>query len=160
MKIFGVGLSKTGTTSLNKALTILGYKSGHYIAYFSAVDKLDAVTDLPMALEYKELNRRYPNSKFILTIRNIEDWLKSCEKHFKPTDSLFLNEVRLRAYGCKKYDRALFTESYFCHNADVIRSIPKERLLIFNVNEGWAPLCKFLDKPIPECNFPHENKRT
>lgn len=42
-------------------------------------------------------------------------------------------------------------------NADVIRSVPKDRLLVFNVKQGWEPLCKFLDKPIPKEPFPRLN---
>ena len=158
MKIFGVGLSKTGTTSLNQALIILGYNSKHYVSYFSVVDKVDAVTDLPMALEYKTLNERYPDSKFILTIRNLDDWLKSCEKHFKPTDLECLKKVRLRAYGCEEYNRDLFIKAYFNHNSDVINTIPKEQLLIFDIREGWEPLCIFLNKEKPNVPFPHKNK--
>ncbi len=50
---------------------------------------------------------------------------------------------------------AVFNE----HIAEVKRTVPKERLLIFSVREGWGPLCDFLELPIPEGNFPHINDR-
>jgi len=46
---------------------------------------------------------------------------------------------------------------YERHNQEVIRSITPERLLIFEAREGWAPLCQFLGKPIPDVDFPHVN---
>ncbi len=41
---------------------------------------------------------------------------------------------------------------------EVKQTVPKDRLLIFNVKQGWKPLCKFLEVPIPENPFPHENE--
>mmetsp|Transcript_74790 Transcript_74790/g.165440 ORF Transcript_74790/g.165440 Transcript_74790/m.165440 type:complete len:263 (+) Transcript_74790:116-904(+) len=45
-------------------------------------------------------------------------------------------------------------DGYNAHNANVMRMIPPEKLLVFNLTDGWEPLCKFLDVPIPSEPFP------
>merc|ERR1712136_187174 len=44
------------------------------------------------------------------------------------------------------------------HNAHCIATVPKDKLLIYNISEGWEPLCKFLGKEVPSTEFPHRNK--
>ena len=98
-KIFGVGLSKTGTTSLARALEILGYKTRDYLGVtryspsdlssidLQIIDSNDAFTDTPIPSFYRELDTRYPGSKFILTVRDTDDWLQSCKKQFSQNQS-------------------------------------------------------------------------
>ncbi|MFL6603934.1 MAG: sulfotransferase [Steroidobacteraceae bacterium] len=45
------------------------------------------------------------------------------------------------------------------HNAEVQGSLPPNRLLVFDVKEGWEPLCDFLNVPVPHTSFPHSNSR-
>jgi hypothetical protein len=96
VKIFGIGLSRTGTTSLNSALVKLGYRSLHWphdsvtrrelIGYFAGeqpfaltvAEDYDAITDTPAAAAYRELSALYPESRFILTLRDRRGWLNSC----------------------------------------------------------------------------------
>ena len=94
MKIFGLGLSKTGTTSLAHALDILGYKVRDCLGItiyrkgqISSIDRTalknyDALTDTPIPSFYRELDIEFPNSKFILTVRELDAWLNSCKKQF------------------------------------------------------------------------------
>src|SRR5215212_6804140 len=91
-KVFGIGLSRTGTTSLTKALRILGYRAVHCplsIVRFNGkglqlsaevVDRYDAFTDSPVARMYRELDYACPGSKFILTTRPIEKWMASVRR--------------------------------------------------------------------------------
>lgn len=90
-KVFGIGLSRTGTQSITSAMRILGYKTVHYpqiLLYkagklstdFKPLENFDAAFDTPVTRFYKELDRNFPASKFILTVRDIDSWLKSCEK--------------------------------------------------------------------------------
>ena len=53
---------------------------------------------------------------------------------------------------------SIMKQRYKSHNLYVKSEVPEEDLLIWNVKEGWGPLCKFLGKPIPEEPFPHDNK--
>jgi len=100
-KVFGIGLSRTGTTSLTKALTELSYRSLHFphdpltqtelMRYYSdsskplvltVAERYDALTDTPIASVFRELANQYPTSRFILTTRSEEKWLDSCEQYF------------------------------------------------------------------------------
>ena len=81
-KIFGIGLSKTGTTSLHVALEILGYSSVHYPVTWEEFDRYDAAHDITVASRFEELDKLYPGSRFILTLRDLNQWLRSCENHF------------------------------------------------------------------------------
>jgi hypothetical protein len=95
-KIFGAGLSKTGTTSVTEALITLGYKCLHFDHVrlneavngredfdFHVYDDLDAVTDLPIPLFLPQLLSAYPGSKVIVTVRDEDQWWESIKKHFE-----------------------------------------------------------------------------
>lgn len=165
-KIFCIGLSKTGTVSLNHALNILGIKAKHYPAIDSAmyvdIEKHDAISDTPVAGVYKILDKKYPYSKFILTIRDIESWLISARNHFEGTtrDGLRL-KLRMHLYGVNGFDRDKFEMAYYKHYNDVINYFKNRSgdLLIMNIidGEGWEKLCPFLNMKIPKIDFPHLN---
>jgi tetratricopeptide (TPR) repeat protein len=90
-KIFGIGLSRTGTTSLTKALEILGFDVLHY---YNPITKrvldledfyyFDGFTDSPVSFRFEELYTLFPNAKFIYTERNLVDWVKSSSDLYKP----------------------------------------------------------------------------
>ncbi len=167
-KIFGIGLSKTGTTSLTKALEYFGYKAKHnprpHILY-EMVDKYDALTDISISSNYKTLDERYPNSKFILTIRDMKPWLKSCHfelsKEKKPNE--WRAENRLKTYGTVNWDRRKFKKAHKRHIKDVMeyfKDRPEDLLVLdtFNERNKWKKLCNFLNKEIPDIEFPHKRK--
>ena len=169
-KIFGIGLAKTGTSSLDVALKILGYKSIHYPVSMEEIDRHEASCDLYVAYRFKELDRLYPGSKFILTIRDLNQWLDSCENHFgkkvnfsdlPPKLREFLQINRLLSFGTKTYDRVLFKEAYQRHIQEVKDYFNRrpQNFLIMNISsgEGWERLCHFLGCPIPDTPFPQEN---
>ncbi|BDM80317.1 sulfotransferase family protein [Acaryochloris marina] len=177
-KIFGIGLSKTGTTSLFAALHMLGYRARTYrhlrqrrlIKWFNGnylhdyLHDIDAVTDLPISSFYPALDERYPESKFILTTRNKSEWLESCKKYFSANNinlqkaDLFRDFTSISMYGSITYNEAQFSYAYDCHEYGV-RQYFKDRpedLLTMSIVEGdgWEKLCLFLDKPIPKKEFP------
>ena len=185
-RIFGIGLSKTGTTSLTRALQILGYQTNHFP--FSAlrhqageldmdVERLcrwDAATDSPIALFYQELEKKFPNGKFVLTVRNVDSWLNSCEfNHVWPGDYVSNKGIRLwphiskilslhrNVYGTEKFQRDLFRRAYEKHNASVVDYFRRKgrELLIMDIcaGHGWDELCAFLNVPVPDVRFPVEN---
>ena len=158
--VFGIGLSKTGTTSLARALNILQYNAGHYVPSHR-MHYYDAVCDLPVPARYQHLDEQYPNSKFIYTIRDIESWLVSCEHHWNkhaPNDRN--TPIRMEMYGSIEFDRNNFANVYQRHDADVREYFANrpDDLLIFDVREGWLPLCSFLQKDVPSAAFPWLNQ--
>lgn len=163
MKIFGIGLSKTGTTSLKEALTILGYKSIHYPWSMLDIHNHDASLDIPVACRYKELDKLYPNSKFILTTRPFDEWILKRKK--KPKDKepqpKWKLDTRILMYGSINYDEKLYTEAYHRHHNDVYDYFANRNdllvLPLYDKNK-WELLCNFLNKEIPNLEYPWENK--
>jgi Sulfotransferase domain len=80
--VWGIGLTRTGTRSLNRALEILGYRAVHYPTISTLLhEPLEAATDEPVAVMYKYLDFVYPNSQFILTERGEDEWVRSTAEH-------------------------------------------------------------------------------
>lgn len=148
-----------------------------------------AVTDTPCVLFYKELLAAYPDAKVILTERDDADqWFRSqmstviplsaqripqtrLEKFkalFSPGDpriwhltELILHVTPVYAALWRDYHDGTETSKqvYRDYNEEVKRLVPKERLLKFNVKEGWGPLCEFLDEKVPGTAFPCRNSK-
>lgn len=169
-KVFGIGLSKTGTTSLTKALRILGYDA---IQAQTLGDILthEASTDTPVAARFQELDRMHSNSKFIMTMRDKWEWLKSCEHHFGDGNDLlrYKKEVAIeyafcrgKLYGSLEFDEEAWLMAYSRHLSLVFDHFANRSNDIIWMDithgDGWQMLCHFLDKPIPQQAFPHLNK--
>lgn len=185
-KIFIIGSNKTGTTSLTKALEVLkfnvcpeycyspnsnilkNFQLGNYEKLFYLVNQYDVFEDRPWNHTdfYKLLDNKYPNSKFILTIRDTDKWVNSVKKWgnkiglINPT---FYTIVSQTCYGVDDYlsDETIFRTKYDERNSEIINYFKdKDNLLVINVenNDGWELLCGFLDKPVPNKPFPFLNK--
>jgi len=158
--VWGIGLSRTGTTSLAQALNILGYKTIHYPLYFEEIKGFRAATDITILLWLETLDKKYPGSKFIWTERDINSWLTSCEKHLAESnpDARML-EIRQQCYGCTDFNEKLYLKAYKHHLAkleDYFCDRPEDFLKInITTGQGWELLCPFLGKPIPKKPFPH-----
>jgi len=166
MKIFGIGLSRTGTTSLTLALARLGIHSYHFPRTREIIESVAAVTDSTVAAWYRDLDALYPGSKFILTLRNLEDWLDSCEalwRQYPDGFDPFITDIHQSLYGRKSFERAAFAAAYDRHRDSVLEHFAgRERdLLLLDVcaGEGWEKLCPFLGFDIPLDDFPRRNVR-
>ncbi len=179
MKIFGIGLNKTGTTTLGRCFEILGFShlAGSSTLLESAIakkdlskvygeiEKYDSFEDLPFCLIYKDLDKRFPNSKFILTIRkNSKIWLNSFRKHCDRGAPAGCPRNRLLAYGYEstRGHEKEFIKIYEQHIKDVktyFANKPNKLLVCcWEEDDGWKPLCDFLDRPIPTMALPWRNK--
>jgi len=177
MKIFGIGLSKTGTTSLASALQLLGFRTRDNMGIdeyrvgdvtcldLEVVDAHDALTDTPIPSFYRELDVRYPNSKFILTVRDREAWLQSCRKQFTQKLADKNNEAHRRLffdlYGTDVFDADRFARGYDCFVEGAkayFRGRPGDLLVLdIAAGGGWSELCPFLGAPQPDVPFPKAN---
>ncbi len=126
----------------------------------------DGCTDIPTALRYRELDEKFPNSKFIFTIRDKEKWLESVRKHFhrRPASTLgsWGKENRKALYGSLIASECDFEGVYDRHHAEVLeyfKDRPEADLLVLDVcsGEGWSKLCTFLGCEAPIMPFPHGN---
>ncbi len=140
---------------------------------FEAVyEGMQSAVDWPTAAFYKELYASYPNAKFILTHRSKESWAESFgstiyklltdrEKAPPPVQE-WLNMV-VRVIEKSGFPMGLDFEGlanrYEAHNKAVRDLIPPKQLLVYQVKEGWEPLCKFLNMEIPAKEFPRTNNR-
>ena len=171
-KVFGIGFHKTATTSLADALSYLGYRvtgpnwvDNPNIAeevYEMALDlanRFDAFQDNPWPVLYKDMDRQFPGSKFVLTLRPPREWIRSIVNHFDGKET----PMREWIYGvsCPKGNEDLYIARYERHNREVLEYFKdrSEQLLVLNITsgEGWARLCPFLGEPIPAIPFPRAN---
>ncbi len=172
-KVFCIGFHKTGTTSLAVALQALGYRvtgpngvrdpaiaaNVHKMAH-DLVGKYDAFQDNPWPILYKELDERYPGSKFILTMRETRSWINSQVKHFGPRETPMRKWIY--GVGCPAGNEDIYTRRFDAHNREVLSHFsnrPGDLLVLeLSKGDGWEKLSPFLGKPIPDMPFPHANK--
>jgi hypothetical protein len=173
-KVFGVGLSRTGTLSLNEALKHLGYSSLHFPGSLADISKYDAATDTPVAAYFEQLDAQYPGSKFILTVRDELSWLASVkwlleEAHcFQKTPDQtkwhpMIGIVHDILYHTRVFDAGKLSQARTRHTARVLsyfRGRPLD-LLVMDVTrgDGWERLCPFLKREIPARPFPRFHER-
>jgi len=134
-----------------------------------------ASCDFPSSIFWKEQLERYPDAKVLLTVRAPEKWYKSC------SDTIFyvlprgpfsnlgirislhlmgisnMNEKVFRDFFHNNWNKENLIKCYNDHNAKVIAECPKDKLLVYEMGQGWEPICKFLNKPIPNVPFPNVN---
>ena len=171
-RVFCIGWHKTGTTTMGKALLELGYSvlgcrldmanpllRNKLEIVLEEAGKYDALQDVPWAALFKELDKAYPGSKFILTWRDPDRWLKSASNHFKSAD-VYLHKW-LYGNGVLEGNEDIYLQRYKKHNNDV-RDYFANRTdyleMDLSTNDGWDKLCGFIDEPIPQKKFPHANK--
>ena len=177
-KIFGIGLSRTGTMTLARALKALGIDAehfphdpvtagelarGHY--ELSILRQKQALTDITVAPFYAQLDQAFPDSKFILTTRPLDSWLRSVENHFRMyvehNSDDFIDFIHACVYGALHFNADRFAYVKSLHEANVRQFFhdKPEQLLVFDVftGDGWKELCAYLELPVPGVPFPHEN---
>lgn len=183
LSVIGAGFGRTGTSSLKIALEQLGFgpcchgsEERHFrqgANFWKRVfdhESLDwdhffhgyrSMVDSPSCKFYLELAEKYPSAKVILTFRESNAWFDSFEETVLPLiASSDGGKLFTFLFGGHDHDRQSMITAYERHNAEVKRLIPAERLLVYEVESGWEPLCEFLGVAIPDAPFPHVNLRT
>ena len=164
---WGIGLGRTGTLSLCRALKILGYRKVVHNPQFEDLRHLNGGADLGVALFYKYLDFKFPESRFVLTVRPLEAWLPSVEYILRKHPATARNDIAvMRRMGLLEtvaFDRDRLTGAYRRHVEDVrryFRERPRDLLeLDIAGGEGWQKLCPFLRLPVPARPFPRANSR-
>jgi hypothetical protein len=129
-----------------------------------------SAVDFPAAAFYRELAEHFPEAKVILTVRDSSAvWLKSMtatistamrgqvKDEFAAWKEMAKSSIHDRFFRGDMDDEVKLVSRYEQHNVEVQRIIPKKRLLVYNVSEGWEPLCAFLRVPVPAEPFPKTN---
>lgn len=131
-----------------------------------------STTDWPGTYFWRELTARHPAAKVVLTVRDPQRWYDSARGTIfqaalnapeSRDDSVVAGMGALRSivwdgtFGGRFADREHAVRVFTEHNEAVRREIPADRLLVFEVAQGWQPLCDFLGVPVPEAPFPRTN---
>jgi hypothetical protein len=198
IEVIGAGFGRTGTLSLKAALEELGFVRCYHMV--SVLERLEdarvwndaargepvdwerlfegyrATVDWPGCAFYRDLIRRYPEAKVILTVRDPGRWYDSAlqtiyfVRHAFPEWAARLDSRRRAfremldrvvwegTFRGRFEDRDFAIETFNQHNDRVRGDVPEGRLLVYEVGQGWEPLCRFLGVPVPEGKpFPHLN---
>lgn len=177
MKVFCIGLNKTGTISLHEALGVLGYRSLHWggpevrMTIEAALaqgrplvedfDAYDAFSDiLVLSTNFALLDRQYPGSRFVLTVRDVEEWVDSRRRHVERNlerraageyTGTFL-EVDPEAWRREYTEHVDAVTSYFAGRPDdlLVMDLP--------AGDGYETLCPFLGVDEPDEPFPWRHR--
>jgi hypothetical protein len=193
LDVVGAGLGRTGTKSLQTALTMLGLGPCHHmVEVFHHPESMalwieagagrpdwDAIfrdyrsmVDYPGAAYWRELADVYPEAKVLLSVRDPDQWFDSTQATiFAPNGGVdramedpngpqgaFFRSFAGPFVG-HIHDRAFMTDYFRGHVEEVKATIAPERLLVYDIGAGWAPLCTFFGKPLPAEPYPSENSR-
>lgn len=133
--------------------------------------------DWPGCAFYKQLMEAYPEAKVVLSVRDPERWFESASKTIFTAPRGGLKQLlqllmtprmwrsvwvvrrilQVQTFGGKEQNKEHAIAVFQAHIEEVKRTVSPERLLVYDVKEGWEPLCRFLDVPVPETPFPHVN---
>ncbi|MCP2730882.1 sulfotransferase family protein [Limnofasciculus baicalensis] len=187
MKVFGIGLGRTGTKSLTTALQMLNINVIYHPTDETTIEELiagqyelsllnayDGITDITVAPYYAQLDKIYPDSKFILTVRDKESWLKSIEAQWRKKKAFddtpgqeskmkLRRMLRSAVYGTYYFNAERLSYIYDLHYknvTDYFKDRP-ESLLVINITqgEGWEKLCPFFDLSVRDDPFPSINRK-
>lgn len=179
-KVVGIGLPKTGTTTLSYCFRRLGFKHRTYDMDLAVqvkrnqldnvlreAEKYETFEDWPWFLIYRELDQRFPRSKFILTLRkDTETYVASLKGHHEREGIRNKDFVRPHwwdeVFGVEpsQWDYQKSALRYERHNREVLEyfgeRINRDLLVVCWENgDGWTQLSKFLNKRHPDEPFPH-----
>jgi hypothetical protein len=182
-KVFGIGLNKTGSNSLHNALQMLGFQSVHYscstgnikeiirqnhlrgVKLLTGIERYQAFSDWNRPDTnhlFKQLDRQYPGSKFILHTRELEAWLSSREQHVRRTPNLGELQKRFPKSSWYQIDKDAWRQERQVLYDDVFEYFGDrpEDLLVLDIpaGDGWEKLCPFLGRSLPSEPFPFENR--
>ena len=187
MKIFGLGFSRTGTTTLNETLNDMGYKIRHYPRPRSAIElaalrggtinsqepntQYDGATDIPVIPFWKDVDKILSgNAKYIYTLRDKEEWLTRIEKYFEEKRNVshllgYEEIMRKTVYGDVFFDRKKYEQAWDRHDKEVreyCKNRPNDFLILDILGGSDKPkkLYDFLEHNNPPEEFSHWNKKT
>ena len=137
-------------------------------------ERYESCLDHPACLFYEELMELYPDAKVILNVREPEAWFRSWATLWNGVEVMkrlaFLSPRMRKAADIVealiqqplggKLDQAAQTQLFQSHISQVIDRVDAEKLLVYDVKQGWEPLCQFLDRAVPDEPFPRLNQST
>lgn len=143
---------------------------GEPVDWDALLDGYQAAVDWPACHFYRELAEYYPDAKVVLTVRDPLAWYESISNttlrvikqgmaNNSPKPNLGSELVVKAAFQGQLDDAEHAVAMFNQHTSEVKSHIDPDRLLVFDVRQGWEPLCAFLDKPVPAGAFPRTNSQ-
>jgi hypothetical protein len=137
-------------------------------------DGYDASLDIPSCIYWREQMEAFPDARVILTVRDLDAWWNSWSNAVSSQEQSVISLGYLPRFAAVRRMVINWEKNFFRiepgkyvaedtkariheHNEAVKATVPPERLLVFNFQDGWEPLCKFLGFPVPDEPFPHEH---
>lgn len=133
-----------------------------------------STVDWPGTLYWRQLAGTYPDARVLLSVRPEDSWWRSfsttIKKLIESRDTIddegrrsvleYANDIiNLQTFGGAMHDKDAVMAAYRARIDEVVAETDPERLLVFDVAEGWGPLCAFLGVAQPDKSFPHINNR-
>jgi hypothetical protein len=189
LKVIGSGLGRTGTFSTKLALEQLGFGPCHHMVevfehphsvplwiaaaqgrpdWDAMFDGYQSMVDHPGCQYWRELADYYPQAKVLHTVRDPQLWFESTQATiFSPTSPAINAPEPMKPffkaifdwYGGDMHDRDFMVDFFNRHTEQVKATIPADRLLVWDIAQGWGPLCAFLGVAVPDTPIPRENTR-
>lgn len=186
LEVIGAGFGRTGTESMKLALEMLGFSPCHHMrevhnnpgqleqwkaVVHGATPDWDMVfegyrasVDWPSSHYWRELADHYPEAKVLLTVRSPDSWIDSFSRTIGPmvremdeSRSVAPKLIGEIIFDGRPDDREHAIAIYERNTREVQAAVSPERLLTFELGDGWEPLCSFLDVPVPRQPFPRTN---
>lgn len=185
LSVIGAGFGRTGTESMKLALEQLGFGPCHHMKEVIVVREqvqrwraiargetpdweavfagFHSAVDWPSAFFWRELSEFYPDARIILTLRSSESWYASMQNTIleligpgNDPESIGVRLIAERVFA-GRLDREHVISVFEKNTADVQAAFGGDRLLTHHIGDGWEPLCRFLEVPIPQAPYPRSN---
>lgn len=140
----------------------------------------ESTVDWPACTYWEQIWEAFPDAKVLLSVRDADAWYASCQKSIhasaqaaakgeleggsvevSPEAMKMINGIIWNGTFEGRFDDKQFAiDVYNRHNEDVKSKVPADKLLVYEIKQGWEPLCEFLEVPVPDGPLPHLNDAT
>jgi hypothetical protein len=153
---------------------------GEAVDWRQVFDGWESTVDWPACTFWEQIREQFPDAKVLLSVRDPESWYASCQKSIhasaqaaakgeleggsvevSPEAMKMINGIIWNGTFDGRFDdKAFAIDVYNRHNEDVKSKVPADKLLVYEIKQGWEPLCEFLEVPVPDTPMPHLNDAT
>lgn len=151
---------------------------GERVDWREALAGWESTVDWPGCTYWEEMAELWPDAKILLSVREPEAWYRSCLDSIYQANKLALggdldpdseHEINhdvaryireliwVGTFQDRFDDKDFALEVFDAHNENVKRKVDPDRLLVYEIKQGWGPLCEFLQVPVPDTPLPHLN---
>jgi hypothetical protein len=152
--------------------------AGEPVDWTEALSGWESTVDWPGCTFWEQMAETWPDAPVLLSVREPESWYRSCLNSIHEAKEMALrgeleggsenppdpevlqminNLIWNGTFKGRFLEKDYALQVFHDHNEDVKRKVPADRLLVYEIKQGWAPLCEFLGVPVPDAPMPHLN---